>query len=226
MFQGFSPRTMDFIWGIRLNNDKVWFEAHREDFRRDFQEPMKELGAAVLALVQARCPGHAFRFRLSRIYRDARRLRGRGMYRDSLWFTLETPGAADTPGPAFWFELTPEEWSYGMGYYMAAPQTMAKLRARITRAPAAFQKLIAPIEKQGEFSLDGPEYARGKDAPCEQLRAWYQKKSFALGHVQPCGEELYSPELTQRLAGGYALLMPVYDYLRTLESDMSPAENK
>ena len=30
MFQGFSQETIDFLWGIRFNNEKSWFEAHKE----------------------------------------------------------------------------------------------------------------------------------------------------------------------------------------------------
>ena len=29
MFQGFSQETVDFMWGIRFNNDRGWFEAHK-----------------------------------------------------------------------------------------------------------------------------------------------------------------------------------------------------
>jgi len=47
MFDGFSPRTLDFMWNIRLNNNKEWFESHKEEFKREFQLPMKELGREV-----------------------------------------------------------------------------------------------------------------------------------------------------------------------------------
>ena len=47
MFTGFSQKTIDFMWNIRLNNNKQWFEAHKDDFKRDFQTPMKELGQHV-----------------------------------------------------------------------------------------------------------------------------------------------------------------------------------
>ena len=32
MFQGFSGATVDFMWGIRFNNEKGWFEAHKEEY--------------------------------------------------------------------------------------------------------------------------------------------------------------------------------------------------
>ena len=29
-FAGFSPETFDFLWGIRLNNNKEWFAEHKK----------------------------------------------------------------------------------------------------------------------------------------------------------------------------------------------------
>ena len=47
MFQGFSGATVDFMWGIRFNNEKSWFEAHKEEYLTHFQRPMKELANEV-----------------------------------------------------------------------------------------------------------------------------------------------------------------------------------
>ena len=30
MFQGFSQEAVDFLWGIRFNNERGWFEAPTE----------------------------------------------------------------------------------------------------------------------------------------------------------------------------------------------------
>ena len=47
MFQGFSQETVDFMWGIRFNNERSWFEAHKQEYLTYFLGPMKELGAQV-----------------------------------------------------------------------------------------------------------------------------------------------------------------------------------
>ena len=31
-FKGFSPETVDFLWGIRLNNNREWFMEHKKDY--------------------------------------------------------------------------------------------------------------------------------------------------------------------------------------------------
>ena len=219
MFTGFSPRTIDFMWNLRLNNRKDWFEANKEAFRQDFQSPMKALGREVFERFTA---DYGFIHKVSRIYRDARRVRDGEPYRCNLWFSIEKPAEDWTSTPVFWFELAPEAWRYGLGYYQARPITMAKFRARIDRNPKKFEKLIAPLDKQEEFFLDGEEYKRKKEAPSPKTAAWYNRKSLVLMHTQANGEELFSPELADRLVSGYQFLMPFYDYFVTLDSDPEP----
>ena len=222
MFNGFSPRTIDFMWHLRLNNRKDWFEANKAIFQQDFQTPMKALAQDVFKQISADYSQHGFIHKVSRIYKDARRIRDGEPYRCNMWFSIEKPVDEWTSTPVFWFELSPESWSYGMGYYQAKPLTMAKLRARIDQNPKKFEKLIAPLENQDEFALSGDEYKRKKEAPSPKASAWYNKKSFSLYHDQPNGEELFSPELTERLVSGYKFLMPFYDYFVTLDSDPDP----
>ena len=32
MFQGFSQQTGDFLWSLAMNNDRTWFQAHKQEF--------------------------------------------------------------------------------------------------------------------------------------------------------------------------------------------------
>jgi len=215
MFTGFTQQTIDFMWNIRLNNNKPWFEEHKDEFKRDFQTPMKELGQEVFARMNADYGDRDFVHKLSRIYKDARRVRDGSFYRDSLWFSVERPSAEGEESAGiltFWFDLNPENWSYGLGYYAAKAETMEKLRERIDAKPKEFEKLIDLLNSQDEFILEGPEYARPKQAPTEKTREWYNKKSFSLIHYGNIGEELFSRELTDRIVNGYKFLMPFYDY--------------
>ena len=220
-FSGFSERTIEFMWNLRMNNNKAWFDANKDIFVRDFQTPMKQLGRDVFERVAAEFGGRDFIHKVARIYRDARRVRDGEPYRANLWFTIERPAGEWTSTPVFWFELAPENWSYGLGFYAARAETMSKLRARIDNNTKAFEKLIAPLDGQDEFVLDGPEYARKKDAPSPKTEAWYNKKTLSLIHNQQIGDALFSPELVDRIVKGYAFLMPLYDYFITLDSDPS-----
>ena len=224
MFNGFTPRTVDFMWNIRLNNNRPWFEEHKEEYRQDFYNPMKTLGLEVYERITAEYPDYGFIHKLSRIYKDARRVRDGNPYKDSLWFSVEKPCNFEEgeSTPTFWFDLNPESWSYGLGYYSAKAMTMAKLRARIERNPKKFEKLISILDNQEEFKLDGPEYARKKEAPTPKTAPWYNKKNFWLHHWQKNSDEIFSRDLADRIVNGYKFLMPVYDYISTIDADPVP----
>lgn len=229
MFEGFSPATVEFMWGIRFNNEREWFMAHKGEYQKHLYEPMKALAAEVQARLLERFPHSGLNMKVSRIYRDARRLFGRGPYKDHLWLSLfRGDGGEEGARPVLWFELTPDGWSYGMGFWCAKAVVSAKHRARILRDSGPLLELARRLEGQTEFALDGPEYVKfSHPCPHEELERWYRKKSLALIHEEPLTEELYGAELVDRLTEGFTFLMPYYDYFSTLWADPDPrTENR
>lgn len=225
MFTGFTDQTVDFMWGIRFNNERTWFEAHKEIYKEHFYQPMRELGEELYAFVREQRPDYGLICKVARIYRDARRLHGRGPYKENLWFTVEQPGETWTDRPSFWFELTPDGWSYGMGYWVSKPVTMAKLRARIDRDPETMTELTRRLRRQTEFSLNTVDYKKPRaPAPAKELEPWYRAKYFSIGHEEKLTDELFGRDIVERLKQGYRFLLPYYDYFMTLDGDADPRD--
>lgn len=223
MFTGFTDQTVDFMWGIRFNNERGWFEAHKETYLNEFYRPMQALAGEIHSYLHDLRPDYGLIFKVTRIYRDARRLHGRGPYKDHLWFCVEQPSDSWTARPTFWFELAPDNWSYGMGYWMPKPITMAKLRARIDRDPKTMERLMGKLSRQQEFALHTTDYKRPRAAaPSPALEPWYQARSFTIGHESELTEDLFSPDLVGRLQQGFSFLLPYYDYFLTLDADPDP----
>ena len=223
MFQGFSQETVDFMWGIRFNNERSWFEAHKPDYQTYFLAPMKELGGQVQGALLDRFPKSGLNLKISRIYRDARRLFGRGPYKDHLWLSLFRWGnESGGDHPVLWFELAPDKWSYGMGFWSARASLREKHRARIDQDPRPLLRLHDKLAKQTEFVLEGPGYSRQKSCGEPKLAEWYNKKSLSVGHEEELSEAIYSPEFAERLVEGFTFLMPYLDYFATLWADPDP----
>jgi len=72
--------------------------------------------------------------------------------------------------------------------------------------------LIDLLATQSKFKLEGPEYARMKQAPTPKTQEWYNKKSFSMIHYGEIDEELFSPDFVDCIVNGYKFLMPFYDY--------------
>lgn len=223
MFQGFSQGAVDFLWGIRFNNERSWFLAHKTEYLTLVDQPLRELGDQLHQAMEEAYPKLGLNLRVSRIYRDARRLYGRGPYKDHLWLTLRRPEDREqrTCLPAFYFEIAPEYYSFGMGCYDPTPGTMAKLRARIDRDPAPMEKLARKLNRS-EFQLEGEEYKRPKGDPGKLLFPWYNRKSIALGRDENCEGIFFQPELFDQVLEGFRFLKPYYDYFVSMAGDPEP----
>ena len=225
MFQGFSQGAIDFLWGIRFNNERPWFEAHKQEYQELVAAPMKELAMQIQAAMLERFPNLPLEVRVSRIYRDARRLHGRGPYKDHMWFVMHRPKDGSMGAvPCFYFEIAPEYHSMGMGFYNAAPLTMAKFRARIDRDPAPVEKLARRLNRQKNFVLEGQQYARVKGDPGELLSPWYNRKNISITWDRNCEGSLFTPELADEILEGFAFLEPYFRYFDTLDGDAAPGE--
>ena len=112
----FSPQTIDFLWGLRFNNNREWFQANRSVYEEQLLQPMRSLGSRVYDAMADAHPGLGLNLHISRIYRDARRLYGRGPFKENLWFTIEQPSRDHLARPAFYFTIRPERYGFGMGF--------------------------------------------------------------------------------------------------------------
>ena len=161
MFQGYTQETVDFMWGIRFNNERGWFMEHKQDYQQHLLEPTRALGEAVYEGLQEMLPHEPLMLKVSRIYRDARRLHGRGPYKDHLWFCVRTGDEDWTGRPTFYFEIAPEYYSYGMGFWSPRADLMARFRRQLDQRPEEFSRLVRRFDRQEGFSRN-MHAARGR----------------------------------------------------------------
>lgn len=205
-FHGFSPETIDFLWGIRFNNNREWFAEHKEQYQRCLYEPMKAL-AEDLAPDFAHIPD--MKAHVSRIYRDMR-MHPATYYKDSLWFCFQrkiTGGVLENP--CLCFEIRPEGYRYGFLLYCARVQQMDELRKKISVHGDDFLQMIGKAEKESGIRLDGDRYARPKPCPDERLIPYFMFKNFnAIRDSSPDGL-LFSSDLVEEVRRVFHAWMPM-----------------
>lgn len=208
MFQGFRPETIDFLWGIKFNNQKSWFEAHKKEYLEYLYEPMKALGAAVYAPLQ-QVPGMALH--VSRIYRDARYARGLP-YKDSLWLSVRHDQGYWAEAPCLYFDLHPDYYSYGFGVIYPRAEAMQRFREMLDARPDEFLTLVEQVQKEVGLPITGDSYKRRKSCADPRIEPYYSFKNIFCYTEQPIGPELFAPELADRVAKTLADLLPLYQY--------------
>lgn len=224
MFQGFYEKTVEFLWGIRMNNDRAWYAEHKQECARYLTGPMNELARDVHSEFAVRYPQLDLNVHMSRIYRDARRNYGKGPFKDYLWFTLYDAKHERWYGiPAFWFEIGADSWSYGVGCWEDRVNIMRKLRARIKADPATLLELDRRLSEQDEFSLSGEFYKKQyADCPVPELDGWYRRKDVSVSHSEPVGPAILGEGFGERIRKGMLFLTPYYEYMCSVRSDPDP----
>ena len=210
MFQGFSPETFDFLWGIRMNNNREWFLPHKEQYVRSLYDPMKALGQELFQPFLEK-PGNILK--VSRIYRDAR-LHHPDPYKESLWICIRQEVDWWAENPCLYFEISPEGASYGLIHWRPRLAVLEDMRRDMAARPDQFLSLIAATEERTGVPVTAELYKRPKptdDPRLERFFAW--KGCIACCREEPPGESLFSPELAQRVADFFRELTPLYDYL-------------
>ena len=216
MFQGYTQETVDFLWGIRFNNDREWFMPRKEIYQQHLLQPTRELAEEVYDALMAELPDEPLLMKVSRIYRDARRLYGRGPYKDHLWFAIRTGDKDWTGHPTFYFEIAPDYYSYGMGFWAAEKELMDRYRRRILERPEELAALVRRFDRQKTFVLGGQSYAKSKGDVGPLLQPWFQMKSVNLEHTVPLDEKIYSRSLADEIIAGLKELIPFYRYFAAL----------
>lgn len=208
MFEGFLPEAIDFLWGIKFNNRKDWFDAHKRQYLDALYEPMKALGEAVYEPLRD-IPG--LRLHVSRIYRDARYARGLP-YKDSLWLSLRHDGDYWAARPCLYFDLHPDFYGYGFGVVYPSAASMERFRRMITGRPDEFLQLAADIQRSTGFAIGGDVYRRKKPCPDRRLEPYYNLRSLLCLTERPVGPALFEPALAGTVADTLQKLLPLYQY--------------
>ena len=209
MFTGFTPETIDFLWGIRLNNNREWFTEHKKQYIQTLYEPMKALGQDLFRLVADR-PGTLVK--VSRIYRDAR-LHHPVPYKESLWICIRQDVAWWAENPCLYFEINPDRVHYGFFYWKPRPATLEDFRSRISGRPEEFLSLIAATEEAVGQPVTAECYKRPKVAPLPELERFYAwKGQIGCVREEEISPELFGPALGERVAEFLEKLLPLYDY--------------
>lgn len=223
-FQGFSRKAFTFLRDLGRNNDKAWFEAHRGLYEEHLLQPLRalvsDLTDPMLGIDLSFEVDPAVGKTISRIYRDTRFSKDKSPFHECMWITFKRSGqdwARYIPG--YFLEINPTWYRYGLGFYDAAPDLMARFRQQIDDDPKSFLKAVAWFDRQDLFTLQGQTYKRplGQDKP-EPIHTWYNYKSFYLSCDRKIDDAILSPGFAGQLADHFALAAPLYHYVHRIAS--------
>ena len=209
MFEGFSPETVDFLWGIRMNNNREWFLAHKPDYVKYLYEPMKALG---WELFQPFIDSPGDIYKVSRNYRDAR-LHHPLPYKESLWICIRQDVQWWAENPCLYFEINPDGIDYGFFIWKMRPAVMKDFRRSIAANPSEFLAIVEQVDAATGQQIAAVEYARPEKCENPDLERFFRwKEQIGCTIHEDFSENTFGPALAQRVSDYFQKLRPLYDY--------------
>lgn len=220
MFDGFSKETFKFLHGLKKNNNKEWFEAHRDEYERSLREPSKALAYAMGQYFRSHdmpVSGSA-KTSLFRINRDIRFSKDKSPYKTHIGLSFPLEGMKKEEWCGYYIGFEPAKSGKGMhvyvggGVYMPMPPYLKRIRAKIANDHTALKKLLAApaFKKRFPKGLEGESLKRipagyAEDHPAAQ---WLKLKSFIFGFDLAEGD-LLSEDLPEILGKYFKVALPV-----------------
>lgn len=218
-FKGFSPKTFQFFRDLKNNNNKEWFDAHKDIYESELLHPLKGLFQALYPImynIDAAFEMRAHRA-ISRIYRDTRFSHNKDPYKTFMWMTFQCPVSReewkDLPG--YFLELGENSYTLGLGLFQPKKKVMDSLRDAIIYEPEEFQRVTQETVLDRGYTVNGEEYKRPipNDLP-EYFQQWFQRKGIWVEKVKPIGEELYSGDFADLIIEDFKALEWLYNFMK------------
>lgn len=216
-FKGFSEKMPQFFRELRENNDRDWFEAHKDVYLECVKGPMEDLTARVMAEVSLFAPEFAGapKKAIFRIYRDTRFSNDKTPYKTHTGALLRHPDLPKNESAGFYFAVSDKCVEVAGGSYMAGPEQMRLVRAHIAENAKQFEKLVtgrAVVSLAGPLQgekLSRPPKGYSVDTPGVEylkMKQWYHYAELA-------PENAMSEEIVGEIVSHFKKTLPLLQFL-------------
>ena len=216
----FSDKSFKFLRGLARNNDKTWFNAHKDAYEEHVRQPFLRL----LVDLQAPLAEISEHFRsdpktvggsLFRIYRDARFSTDKSPYKPWQGARLFHERRKQVAAPSFYIHLQPGECFVGAGLWHPESHTQNKVRRFIFDNPGSWKAAAHAPAFRRRFEFEEGEMLsrspRGFPADFEFIDDLKHKNFVFWRSLED--SVMTGPKLKQTLATDLAALAPFVDYL-------------
>lgn len=170
--QAVSPKAFELFETLSQNNNKAWFDDHRDDIQAAAVVPLTDvLEAASEKLSTTSLPLRGGRETLFRINRDIRFAKDKSPYKTQVSGLLTPDGSKSADEGVAYLQLDQHGGHMSAGYYNLSPEVLKRIRDGIVERPNEFKSVLqklsnAKLELTREMALTAmPKgYAQHADA--------------------------------------------------------------
>ncbi len=220
----FTQEFQRFMRGLAANNNREWFNSHRQDYEESVRQPFLDLVTDLLPLARKLEPAISPRAAdaIFRIHRDLRFSQDKSPYHTVLKASF-APGGRKAIAPAFYLGVGADGLHLGGGLYRLDGAGLRTIRRYILRRAEVLDRLLRSEvfadtfgELEGESVRRLPKEFQSADRHQELLM---RKQFYAMAHY-PDETRLCDEDLRQFIEEHWRAVAPLNDFLRrALESE-------
>jgi len=220
-FQGFSKETVRFFEGLKKNNTKKWFQAHKQDYEIFVMQPARAFVMAMGDKLRKQIPDIVavpkINKSLFRINRDTRFSQDKSPYKTNIGIFFWEGIRPRMECSGFYFHLEPSILMLGAGIYMFPQYLFDTYRNSVVHAKYGkdLAEIVAKIEKTKGYRTGGEHYKRvpaGFD-PSHPNAGLLLFNGLYVGIESPVPEEFYSRKLVNYCWKKFQPLFPLHSWL-------------
>lgn len=158
----FSAHTLKFLRGLKRNNRRDWFNAHRDDYEAHVRGPMTAVVERLAADFRSFAPELVASPKVSmyRIYRDTRFSENKVPYKTHAAAVFPTRGLAKHEGAGLYFHVSHEDVWIGGGMYSPQPQQLQAVREHIAANLRQLRAIVESPAFRRRVKLEGEKLTR------------------------------------------------------------------
>lgn len=214
-FKGFPEDLFRFFKELAKNNDREWFNAHRDRYQASVVDPMCAFIAAMAPRLQ-KISGHYVADprpnggSMFRIYRDVRFSKDKSPYKTHAACHFRHEAGKDAHAPGFYVHLEPGRVFFGGGIWRPPSPALAAIREQIVDAPREWSRVIRAKAVRDRGGVQGEQLKRaprGFDAAHPHVDDLKRKSFYVMSEMAP--EVACSPAICREVTSGFRAAAPL-----------------
>jgi uncharacterized protein (TIGR02453 family) len=205
-FTGIPDEAFTFYEGLRADNSKTYWTAHKDTYESAVRAPMM----ALLEQLAAEFGGEPVLFRP---YRDVRFSKDKSPYKTAQGGIVETKA-----GAGYYVQLDAEGFLVGGGFHARDRDATARFRAAVddTEAGEDLARIAAGLEKAG-FELGGDQVrTRPRGVAPDHPRLELMRREFlTVGRQMPPSPAMATKAFATTVKKDWKLVRPLVDWVTT-----------
>lgn len=219
-YKGITRDALFLLADNRFRDSKAYYEEHKEEIKNSVTVPMRQIagiiGEELLAVdpLMNTIPTKM----VSRVRRDTRYTKDKRLYRENMWIMFMRPKHEWRGYPCMWFEVTPFNYSLGVGFFGDEPGLMEAYRKALRERPEEFKKAVKKVKKTGSTMFKNSYKRPFPDCP-EGLEEYYNLKDVGFIIYSDNLDDLADETIIGIIREKYKAYAPMYKFLLSVSDD-------